>query len=171
MTTITDPDSNSTTIAYQSSGNRVSEITDALNKHAYLAYYSQGANQCGKITLSPCVIYQDANNHITTYGYSGLEVLEVIDGNGNIESTAYTPDANVSSYTDLLNDVTTFGFSDGNTNNLTSITDPTQAVVTYDYDNANPYLPNKVTDAQGNTISYTYVLVMNDCLESSYPVF
>src|SRR5579883_259561 len=156
VTTITDPDSNSTSIAYQSSGNRVSQITDALNKHAYLAYYSQGANQCGKITLSPCVAYQDANNHFTIYGYSGLEVLEVIDGNGNMESTAYTPDANVSSYTDPLNDVTTFGFSDGNTNNLTSITDPTQAVVTYDYDNANPYLPNKVTDAQGNTISYTY---------------
>src|SRR5579884_1117106 len=73
-----------------------------------------------------------------------------------MESTAYSPDANVSSYTDPLNDVTTFGFGDGNTNNLTSMSDGSKATVYYDYDNANPYLPNKVTDAQGNSISYTY---------------
>jgi hypothetical protein len=48
-----------------------------------------------QITSYPCVVFTDANNHTTTYGYSGVEVLEVIDGNGNLESTSYTPDAKI----------------------------------------------------------------------------
>jgi YD repeat-containing protein len=155
LTSITTPDSNTTVIGYQSSGNRVNQLTDALNKSAYLAYYSPGASQCGRITQYACMTFKDANNHTTIYGYAGLQVQQVVDGNGNLATTTYTPDANVATYTDPLNDITTFGF-DSTTNNLTSVTDATNAEVKYDYDTTNPYLPNKVTDAQGNSISYTY---------------
>ena len=144
-----------TTIGYQTSGNRVNQITDALTDTTSVAYYSPGSMQCGSITTLACTTFQDANNHTTIYGSDDLQVKAVLDGNGNMASTSYTPDANVSTYTDPLKNVTTFGY-DSTTNNLTSTKDGNGALVTYDYDNSNPYQPNKATDAQGNSISYSY---------------
>lgn len=58
----------------------VFSYANALNTTTHVAYYSPGASQCGSITTNPCVVFTDANNHTTTYGYSGVEVQEVIVG-------------------------------------------------------------------------------------------
>jgi RHS repeat-associated protein len=157
LTTVTDPDSNQTGIAYQSGGNRLDHLTDALTNVTYYAYYSPGASQCGsQITNLPCTTVKDANSHTTIYGYSGLEVQDVVDANGNLQSRSYTPDANVNQYTDALQDTTVFNFDVGNTNNLLSITDGNNAKTTLGYTNSDPYLPTTLTDAQNHTMSYGY---------------
>ena len=83
--------SNSTLIGYQSGNSRVNELTDALGFHSYVAYYSPGASQCGSnITTLPCTTFQDANSHITIYGYNGLQVQDVVDSNDNLVSVFLT---------------------------------------------------------------------------------
>ena len=157
LTTIADPNSNSTLIGYQSGNSRVNELTDALGFHSYVGYYSPGASQCGSnITTLPCTTFQDANSHITIYGYNGLQVQDVVDANGNMEQSTYTPDANISQYTDPLLDKTVFNFDVGNTNNLLSTTDGNGAKTTLGYTNTNPYLPTTLTDAQGHSMTYAY---------------
>ncbi len=156
LTSITDPDTNGTSISYQSGTHRVNELTDALSNHTFVAYYAPGASQCGIITSLPCTVFTDARSNTTIYGYSGLEVQQVVDGNGNLEQRTYTPDANVSQYTDPLLDKTVFNFDVGHTNNLLSITDGTGATTTFGYTNPNPYLPTTLTDAQNNTMTYGY---------------
>lgn len=157
LTSVTDPDSHATSIFYQSGGNRLDHITDALNTTTYYAYYSPGASQCtSQIPTLPCTVVTDANSHTTIYGYSGQEVQAVVDGNGNLEQKSYTPDANVSQYTDPLSDKTVFNFDVGNTNNLLSITDGNGAKTTLGYTNTNPYLPTTLTDAQNHTLTYGY---------------
>jgi RHS repeat-associated protein len=151
LTSITDPDNNVTGIGYQASGNRVNEITDALTNHAFVAYYSPGASQCGSITSFACTVFTDANNHTTIYGYNGLEVQDVVDGNGNMEQNSYTSDANISQYTDALGDLSVFNFDVGKTNNLLSTTDGSGAKTTFGYTDTNPYLPTALTDPQSRT--------------------
>ncbi len=156
LTSITDPDNNTTGITYQSGGNRLDHLTDALNFTTYYAYYSPGSSQCGSVTTLPCTTIKDANSHTTIYSYSGLEVQNVVDGNGNMESTSYTPDANVSQYTDPLLDKTVFTFDGGTNNNLLSTTDGNGIKTTVGYTNTNPYLPTTLTDAQNHTLTYGY---------------
>ncbi len=156
LTSITDPNSNKTNIVYQTSGNRVSQITDALGNSSYVAYYSPGASQCGSITTLPCTTFKDANSHTTIYSYTDMEVQDVVDGNGNMEQNSYTPDANISQYTDALGDLSVFNFDVGNTNNLLSVTDGSGAKTTFGYTNTNPYLPTTLNDTQGHSMSYGY---------------
>lgn len=80
----------------------------------------------------------------------------MVDGNGNLEQKSYTPDVNVSQYTDPLSNTTVFNFDVGNTNNLLSITDGNGARTTLGYTNTNPYLPTALTDAQNNLMTYGY---------------
>ncbi len=88
-------------------------------------------------------------------------MVKVQDASGNIVSNTYTPDANISQYTDQLGNNTIFGFDSGpgskNTNNLLSVTDGNKATTSFSYtDTSDPYLPTNKQDPQSATTGYQY---------------
>ncbi|MGB8343537.1 MAG: RHS repeat-associated core domain-containing protein [Ktedonobacteraceae bacterium] len=159
LTSITEPDNQKTTLGYQT-GNMITGLTDATSATTGFAYYNSDADQCTNVNNSglPCTVVTVTPNttaETTTYLYSGSEVQFVKDANGNMESTTYTPDANVATYTDPLLNQTVYNY-DASSNNLMSATDANGATTSFDYDNSNPYQPNKETNPQGDTLSFGY---------------
>jgi YD repeat-containing protein len=91
-------------------------------------------------------------------------VVKVRDASGNIVSNTYTPDANISQYTDPLGNNTIFGFDTGtgHTNNLLSVTDGNGAKTAFSYtDSSDPYLPSTQQNPQNATTAYGYDNVGN----------
>ena len=160
VTTITDPRGKTTTLSYLT-GDVVGSITDATNATTSFDYDSSSESDCTGIAQLPCTEVTDANTHVTTYSYSGLEVMHVRDASGNTVSNQYSPDANISQYTDELGNTTVFGFDSGpgKSNNLLSVTDGNTAKTTLGYGgsgSSDPYFPTQTTDPNSFGTSYGY---------------
>lgn len=153
---ITDPMTNTTSITYLS-GDLVGSVQDALkNPATSFAYKPSSDAACSAIGSLPCTVVTDPNGGKTTYTYNGLHVQDVVDQLGHKQKNTYTPDANVTTYTDALSDLSQFNF-DATTNNVTSVLDGNGAKTSLLYaDTNNPYSPTSVTDPNTNTIAYGY---------------
>ena len=160
---ITDAQSNVTSYAYDSRGNRTS-VTDALS-HTTTFTYDTG-NRLTQIT------YPDSTTSSFAYDSRGRRT-SVTDQNGKTTSYSYDDADRLLTVTDAANNVTTYGYD--TENNLTSITDanghetaftydafgrvtqtnfPSSHLESYAYD-AVGNLTSK-TDRNGNTIQYVY---------------
>lgn len=144
LTSVTTPDGHATTFAYNAS-NQVTAITLADNAQTSFSYLS------GETDLT------DANSHTTKYDYDSATdlVTKVIDAQGNTQSLSYTADYNVATYTNPLNQTTTFQFDVNN--NLIAVQDGNGVQTTTGYtDSTHPYFPTCFQDRQGNVLAYTY---------------
>ncbi len=98
----------------------------------------------------------DPNSGETTYYASGWQVQHVFDQLQHEQKTTYTPDGNVTTYTDGAGDLSQFNF-DPNNNTVTSLVDGNEAKTSFLYgDSNNPYSMTQSTDPQGNTALYGY---------------
>ncbi len=166
LTSISSPNDTATgniAISYLT-GDKVGTYTDATKAATSYDYDQQGESDCSFDAQYPCTEVTDANSNTTTYATSGLEVVKVQDASGNIVSNTYTPDANISQYTDQLGNNTIFGFDSGtgHTNNLLSVTDGNGAKTAFSYtDSSDPYLPTNQQNPQNATTAYGYDNVGN----------
>jgi RHS repeat-associated protein len=156
LTSITDPLTNTTALTYKT-GDLVGSEQDAfLDPATTFDYEPVNAPECQAITTLPCTVVTDPNSGETTYYASGFQVKYVFDQLQHQQQHTYTPDANVTTYTDGAGDVSTFNFDPTN-NTLTSLVDGNNAKTSFLYgDSNNPYSMTQSTDPQGNTALYGY---------------
>ena len=156
LTSITDPLSGVTSLSYLS-GDLVGSEQDAfLDPATTFDYEPVNAPECQKYNTLPCTVVTDPNTGTTTYYSSGLLVKYVFDQLQDQQKNTYTPDSNVTTYTDGALDTSTFNFDPSN-NTLSSILDGNNAKTSFLYgDSNNPYSMTQSTDPQGNIAFYGY---------------
>jgi RHS repeat-associated protein len=155
VTSITDPESNTTAITYDANGNPT-QITNALGNATTLAYDSRGL-------LSSVT---DALGNVTTFTYDATgNLISTTDPRGNTTSLSYDAAGNVVTSTDALGRVTQFAYDA--MNRLTQVTDASGGITQYTYD------PNgnltSVSDANGQTTTFTYDEV-NQLIQTTNPL-
>ena len=173
LLTLQDPKGNSTTYAYDTSGN-LTTVTNPLTGQGSYTYDTIGwvathtdpknnttsvvRDGLGRVTQ---VTYQDQS--IKTFVYDCCSLGSVTDSNGMI-TFAYDTLKRLSSVTDIYGKVVSFGYDKNS--NLTALTYPDGKIVNYDYDDANRL--TKVTDWLNNLVTYNYDLV-GDLIKTNYP--
>lgn len=142
LTSITDPNKNTSTIAYDPL-NRVTSITDALGNQIEFGYD----------TVSSLTSVIDANGQTTAYAYDLVgDLIQVTDANGHLTKYAYDKNNNRVSFTNANGNVTKYAYDKAN--RLVKITDPLSYVISYELDpNSNV---TAVTDANGKKNTYAY---------------
>ncbi|MCK4819399.1 hypothetical protein KA005_26740 [bacterium] len=196
VTSITDPEGNSTQYEYNVQGNLV-KIIDAESNETTMIYDTRGL--LAAIT--------DAKGNTTTYTYDGKgNLITIADTLGNTTIMGYDIAGNLISSEDAEARITQYEYDgmnrlmkiiDADTNetsygydnagNLTSVSDANSNITTFEYNEANlltkttnpsggsktfAYDPNRnlatTTDANGNNITYTYDEV-NQLVQKSMP--
>jgi RHS repeat-associated protein len=163
ITAFTDPNGNSTTLAYDAYGNRTS-VTDALGRTTTTAY-----DILGRTTSTTT-----ASGKTTTFAYNPAGFLETVtDSLGKVATFTYDAAGNKTSVTDPLGHTTTYTYdalgrhttttaadntttSSGydNDGNVTSQTDQNAHSTSYAYDSRNRLTSS--TDALNRTTTYAY---------------
>jgi len=171
VATITDPLTHTTTLGYDSFGNRTS-ITNPLSQQATLTYNTN--NQ-------PVTVTTPAGT--TTFGYEGSDLISVTDPTGKVtmrytdavgrmvrmtdplgRSTDYTYDPlnRMTQITDALGGLTQFGYDENG--NLRSVTDARSNTTSFDFNNmdrktsrTDPLLQSEsyIYDNNGNLTTFT----------------
>jgi RHS repeat-associated protein len=165
-TSITDPNGNTTTAAYNDSINQII-VTDPLGNQ-----WTETQNSLGQ-----GVSLKDPSSNTWQFGYIGADLTSVTDALSNTTSYEYDGAGRKLSMTDPLYETTTFAYS--GLGQLLKITDPLSEVTQYGYDpnsnltsvtdpknTANPtqfFYDNmdhmyRRTDALGNSDNYSYDL-------------
>jgi RHS repeat-associated protein len=90
-------------------------------------------------------------------GSGRIFLTSVVDPQGNALTFSYDGYYRLSSVTDALSQVTTFGYSlSGDMYKITSITDPFSRTATFTYNSASPAQLASITDVVGLTSQFTY---------------
>ena len=137
--TITDPNGNTVTCAYDGS-DRLETLTDASSNVTTFAY--DGSSRISTIT--------NPASDVTTFTYDGNNDLQTVTTpEGNTTTYAYTSNR-ITSVTNPDGDATTFSY-DGSSR-LTGVTDAEGKATAYAYSGSNCI----VTDANGKVTTYSY---------------
>lgn len=145
VTSVTDPELNTTTYAFNINGNLTS-VTDPLGNSTAYAYDIAGQ----RISMT------DANLNLATYSYDayGHQTGQIIDPAGiNITtSSSYNIIGNRMTSTDANGNTTSYTYDA--LSRLILVTDPMLNTNSYTYDNDGNRITQ--TDANGNTTTYAY---------------
>ena len=192
LTSYEDPAGNSTTYSYDSYGN-LTQITTPGGNITNVGYDAGNTNEVTSVqrlvnptdSSGPETTYQtgpaggfcpnsagwssdtvsDPDRHTTTYCTDDLSRLtQVIDANGNMRSTSYTPDGFVKQLMTPSGVPTAFSYAGNGSDNVTQIqqgasggSGPSPLTTSLSYgDQANPYLATQATDPQNHSMDATY---------------
>jgi len=142
VTSITDPNGNTTTINYDAKGNPT-QIIDALGNETRMAYDMRGL----------LTSVTDVLENTTSFAYNDTaNLIRTTDPLGNVTTLAYDAAGNVSSSTDAEGRNTRFSYDV--MNRLVRVTDANSGVTDYDYDSNGNLI--QVTDAKENVTTFEY---------------
>jgi RHS repeat-associated protein len=145
VTSITDPNGNTSTFTYDSNGNRLT-ATNPLGETTSFSYDDFG--QLISVT--------DADGNTTVYGYDRMgNLISVCDPLKNTSTFGYDERGNRVSAQDPLNHTSIMTY---NLNNqVRAVKDPMDHITTFSYDQNGKV--SSVTDAKGNTTIYEYTIL------------
>ncbi|MBI4355825.1 MAG: VCBS repeat-containing protein, partial [Candidatus Omnitrophica bacterium] len=147
VTAITDPNGNTTQIAYDAFGNPT-RITDAFGTVTEMTYDGRG------LLTSVTSAKGKPEEATTTLTYDAItgNLLTTADPLGHTTTLTYDPAGDVATTTDAAGHTTRFAYDA--LNRLTQVTDPDLKVTSYTYDPSGHL--TTVADANGHTTTFAY---------------
>jgi RHS repeat-associated protein len=152
LTRVTDPGGHVTAVGYDSSHRvtSVARLTDGVSGPTTSFSYTDSllGTATGVVT--------DPNSHATTYRHNNNDLVTgTIDALGNLRASDYSPNFDVSRFTDALHSATQFSYNSNSS--LSGTVSATGSTTSYGYSNTNhPFATTQSTDPQGNQLAYSY---------------
>jgi RHS repeat-associated protein len=158
LTGVTDPNLNTTAIAYDPDGsNRVASVTEPDGtQSAPMHQLTQFSYRTGETDVT------DPDTNLTKYSLDSADrVIQIQDPTGISVGQTWNPNGTSATSGDSFTGATTvMGYKTGSTSNqylTNSVTEASAAASGLTYNNAaQPYFADTVTDAEGHTLSLAY---------------